>query len=98
MKVSDITASKVAEYLRLDSYDAAEITPIIAASRAYIRAETALSDAEIDEHEDLTIAALILCQEMYDNRAYTNADAGAAGPHANLVVETILNFHRQNLV
>ena len=98
MRISDITTAKVADYLRLDFEDYDILEPVMAAAKAYIKDETALSDEELDEHEDLAVAYLVLCQDMYDNRAYTDTDSGNSGPHANLVVDSILGHHRSNLV
>ena len=68
------------------------------AAKNYIMNETALEEEELDEHEDLAIAFLVLCQDMYDNRSYTDTESGASGPHANLAVSSILGHHRGNLV
>lgn len=99
MRISNVSAADVAEYLRLDddAYDEL-LEPIMDAAKAYIKDETALSDEELDEHEDLAIAYLVLCQDMYDNRTYTDTESGNSGPHANLVVSSILGHHRSNLV
>ena len=44
-------------------------------------------------HEDLAIAALVLCQDMYDNRSvYVDKNT------TNKVVETILGMHCVNLL
>lgn len=98
MKISEITAETVAEYLRLDDASGIIIEPVMNAAKSYIMDETALSEEELDEHEDLAIAYLVLCQDMHDNRAFTDTDSGNAGPHPNLVVSSILGHHRQNLV
>lgn len=98
MKISEITASVVAEYLRLEDENDNMLEPIMTAAKAYIKDETALTEEELDDHEDLAHAFLVLCQDMYDNRSYTDTDSGASGPHPNLVVSSILGHHRSNLV
>lgn len=98
MKVSDITTTDLAAHLRLDSADDALLRPMLAAARDYVRGETGLTDAEIDEHEELAIAVMVIVQDLYDNRAYTDTNSGQSGPHANLVVSSILGHHRVNLV
>lgn len=69
MKVNEITPEIVAEHCRADDYSEEELQRILDASKAYIRSYTGLNDKEIDMHEDLAIAALVLCQDMYDNRS-----------------------------
>lgn len=94
MKLSELTESDVLRFLHLDGTEG-DIPPfaLLAAAKSYIRSETALTDEEMDGHEDLTIAALILCADMYEQRLMT-VDKGTA----NRTVETILGFHRMNLV
>lgn len=98
MRISEIDSATVAEYLRLEDDDDNMLEPIMVAAKAYIQDETALSDEELDEHEDLAMAFLVLCQDMYDNRSYTDVQSGTSGPHSNLVVSSILGHHRSNLV
>ena len=72
MKVSDITSTVIADYLRIDVVeDLSSILIIKSAAISYIKGYTGLTDAEIDTHEDITIAVLILCAEMFDNRQMT---------------------------
>ncbi|MDO5346551.1 MAG: head-tail connector protein [Lachnospiraceae bacterium] len=93
MKVSGIEVNQVAEYLRLDDYEYDEIAPLLDSARAFIRSYTGLKDEEIDEHEDFYIVAMILCQDMYDNRCmYVDKN------NLNKVVDTILGMHCVNLL
>lgn len=93
MKVSEIGIDNLVEYMRLDEYKEDELTPLLIASRAFIRSYTNLSDEEIDEHEDFYIVVMILCQDMYDNRIlYPDKN------NLNKVVDTILGMHRKNLL
>lgn len=93
MKVSEIEAENVADYLRLDTYEDEEIAPLIESARAYIRSYTGLSDEEIDTHEDFYIVVLVLCQDMHDNRCMYVEKS-----NLNKVVETILGMHCVNLL
>lgn len=99
MKVSEITIEAVAEYIRLDDSSIDNVATenllesILHAAKAFIRSYTNLSDEEIDEHDDFYIVVLILCQDMYDNRAlYVDKT------NLNKVVDTILGMHRKNLI
>lgn len=95
MKVSEITVSDVASYLKLENgeYRETEIQALIDISKAFIRSYTGLDDTEIDKHEDFVIVVYILCQDMYDNRSmYVDKS------NLNKVVETILSMHCVNLL
>lgn len=96
MKISDVTDEIIASFIREDDLtdkDIELLSVIKPAAKAYIVEHTALTMSQLDEHEDLTIAYLILVEDMYDNRAmtvnYTNS---------NRTVETILSMHAMNHV
>ena len=102
MKISELSADDVVRYLRLDDTGEVgnEIINIMDAAKHYIASHTGLSikktndDAPcIDDHDDLTMAYLVLCQDMFDHRTM---DADGAG--ANRTVETILGMHTRNLL
>lgn len=94
MKVSEITAQDVADYIRLDEVtesDTNTLNTLLAVSKSYIRNYTGQTD--LDAYEDLTIAVFILCQDMWDNRAlYVDKS------NLNKVVESILGLHSVNLL
>lgn len=93
MKVSELTVKNVAEFIRLDEYDEKELKDILEAAKSYAKNYTNLAPAQMDENEEISIAVLILCQDMYDNRAAA-ADAAAQ----NKTLTNILNMHSYNLV
>lgn len=95
MKVSDLTANDIADFLRLDSdsEEAAKLGPILDAAIDYAKATTGLDLEDLDLHSDITLAVMVLCQDMYDNRAmYVDKS------NANRVVTAILHQYRQNFV
>lgn len=98
MKVSEITVAEVATYLRLDETiltdrETAELEAVLKAAKAYVTSYTGLDDAGIDLHEEISIAVLVLCQDMYDNRTmYVESN------NVSRVVETILGMHCVNLL
>ena len=49
--------------------------------------------AQVDEALDITIAVYVLCQDMFDNRAYY-----VDSSNVNKVVEAILGLHSVNLL
>lgn len=95
-KVSDITATDVAEYLRLDDVttsDTNTLNTMIAVAKAYISNYTGHTETELDSYKDFVIVVLILCQDMWDNRAlYVDKST------LNDTVETILSMHSINLL
>lgn len=93
MKVSEIQIAQVADYLRLDDYQADSISHLLDSAKAFIRSYTGLTDEEIDTHEDFYIVVMVLCQDMYDNRCmYVDKN------NLNKVVDTILGMHCVNLL
>ena len=95
-KVSEVTSTEVAEYLRV-----AEVTPsedvvvktIIGAATAYMCKYTGLTAARLDESKDFVFALLVLAEDMYDNRALYVDSA-----HVNQAVQSILDMHSINLL
>lgn len=93
MKVSEVQPVDLSEFLRLDDYREDEMQRILDSAKDYIRSYTGLTDEEIDTHADFLAAFLVLCQDMYDNRAMYVEKS-----NVNRVVESILNMHRVNLL
>ncbi len=94
MKISQITTTTVANYLRLDDATDTLLQPILDASKQHVLTLTGLTAEEADDYEDLTPAVLILCQDFYDNRNYLH-DRKA---EANQAVDAIIASHRVNLL
>lgn len=97
MKVSEIQAKDVAEYLRFDDPENDEwitrLKPIMDAAKAFIANYTHLSEKELDKYEDIWIAYMVLCQDMNDNRSYY-VDKN----NVNKVVMAVLDMHQRNLI
>lgn len=88
-KVSEITTTDIAEYIRLDEVsdaDQKQLETLLIIAKDYIKNYTALDD--LDEYSDLVIVVYILCQDMWDNRTMY-VDKG----NPNKVVQTILEMH-----
>lgn len=95
-KVSEVTSTDLAEYLRVGEVTASEegfLNTIIGAAKSYMRKYTGLTEEQLDESRDLVIALLVLCQDMYDNRALYVDSA-----NVNLAVQSILDMHSVNLL
>lgn len=100
MKIKELTARDVAGYLRLPEggYTETELKIIMDAALRYVTgytglpAEAADGGETVNDYDDLTIAWLVLCQDMYDRRT-AEADTAAV----NRTLDTILGLHGRNL-
>lgn len=102
MKVSEITVSDIANYLRLESgeYTTGEITNFINIATLLISNYTGIPKESddvtvkvLDDYEDFVIVVYVLCQDMYDNRSmYIDKN------NLNKVVDAILGMHCRNLL
>ena len=94
MKISEVTITDLKEYANIDhDYDDSILSNILSASKAYIKSYTGLNEEQIDSKEDLTIALMILCNEMYENRIYS-----VENDKVNKIVNSILDMHSINLL
>lgn len=93
-KVSDIQASDVASYIRLEETDADDIATLnilLGVAKQFIIDYTGQTD--LDVYQDFVIVVFILCQDMWDNRTlYVDK------LNLNKVVDTILGMHSVNLL
>ena len=95
-KVSDLTASMVAEYLRLvdpDTNDTNTLTTLLGVAKAYVTRYTGKTLVQLDDYQDMIIAVLVLCQDMWDNRTLYVDES-----NVNKTVESILSLHSENLL
>jgi hypothetical protein len=97
VKVSDITAQNIADYMRLieptqDELDFITTSKSVAVD--YILKYTGIESAgELDKYSDMMIVVYVLCQDMYDNRTlYVDNN------NVNKVVDNILGLHQRNLL
>ena len=94
MKISDISLETVKDYLKVENdIEDTLIDNILTASKSLIRNYTGLTDEEIDKKEDITLAVLVLANEMYSNREYT-VEKNILNP----VITSILDMHSMNLL
>lgn len=95
-KVSEVTSTDLAEFLRVGEVTESEegfLDTIIGAAKSYMRKYTGLTAEQMDGSSDLVIALLVLCDDMYDNRALYVDSA-----NVNLAVQSILDMHSVNLL
>lgn len=95
MKINEITLKDVKDHCNIyhNNDDDYLQNIVIPSSKAYIKVYTGLDDEAIDKKEDLSIAFLVLCADMYDNRQYQ-----VNSVNKNPIVESILNMHSINLL
>ena len=93
-KESEITVNDLADYLRiyeLDEDETALLNNLLNVAKNYIKSYTGQDD--LDKYNDFVIVALVLVQDMYDNRTLC-----VDTTNLNSVVETILGMHSVNLL
>ena len=101
MKVSEITAKDITNYLRLSEIseeDEKDIKLFLNIAKNYIENYTGIpqesenvEDETLDTYSDFVIVVYVLCQDMYDNRTmYVD------GKNINNTVKTILDMHTRN--
>lgn len=95
-KVSEVTSADLAEFLRVGGVTPSEdgfLKTIIGAAESYMCKYTGLTTAQLDGSQDLVPVLLVLCQDMYDNRALYVDSA-----NVNRMVQSILDMHSVNLL
>ena len=96
MKLSQLTANDVLSYIRADesSENAAYIENIaLPAAKSHVEHYTGRSLDDLEQYEDITIAVLAICADMFDVRAYT-----MTGIQINPTVVQILGSHCTNFL
>ena len=98
MKVSELSLNEICDYCRIIIEDQSDaeirtLEAMMAAAIKYCVGYTGLTEAELDEHEDITIAVLTLTGDMYDNRSmYVDKS------NINRTADTILGMHCVNWI
>lgn len=95
-KVSDVTSADLAAFLRVGEvtpYEDGYLSTLIGAATAYMCRYTGLTTAQLDESQDFVPVLLVLCQDMYDNRALYVDSA-----NVNRMVRSTLDMHSINLL
>lgn len=96
VKVSEVASTDLAAFLRVGEvtpYEEGFLNTIIGAATAYMCKYTGLTSEQLDESQDFVQVLLVLCQDMYDNRALYVDSA-----NVNRMVQSILDMHSVNLL
>lgn len=98
MKISEINTEIICKYINefpenLDTVDTQLLEALKSSAISYVGGYTGLTVEEIEQHEDITTAVLVLIADMWDNRQLEIDNS-----NINLVVENILSMYRVNLL
>lgn len=99
MKINEISLKTICNHIRevpenLASEDIELLTAIKTAAVNYCSQYTGLSENDLNNYEDITIACLVLISEMWDNRSISAEQSSGS----NVVIENILSMHAKNLL
>lgn len=99
MKIKDISLQTICAHIRevpenLTSEDVALLMAIKTAAVNYCSQYTGLSESDLNDYEDITIACLVLISDMWDNRSILAERSSGS----NVVIENILSMHTKNLL
>ena len=95
-KVSELSVSDLANYLRLTEIPVSDTTllsSILEAAKSYVLTYTGRDEESADTFPEFTLAVLVLSEDLYDKRTYS-VDKN----EANKVVESILGMRSINLL
>lgn len=90
MKISEVKDENIIEYCGM-TQDIGNLNLYKESAVAFIMGYTGLTKDEINEHEDLTLAYLVLINDMSFNRDYT-----VSRDTLNPSVQTILSMYSKN--
>ena len=93
MKVSEVTIDDLISYCNAydDDTTKKDMEIILNGVKSYIKSYTGLTLDRIDEIEDLTLALLAICSDMFDNRNFT-----VENDKVNKLYKSILDMHSVN--
>jgi hypothetical protein len=93
VKISEITAQDVADYLRLDGASDTQLPSMMVSAKQFIIDQIGCTEEELDSYEDLYTAFMVLVADMYDHRSMY-VEKGSI----NQVADSILFRHRRNFL
>lgn len=98
MKISEMTTADIWQHIRenpedMEESDNKEILAMKKAAIEYCKGYTGLTEEQLDQHEDITIAVFMLIADMYDNRQL-QVDKNIM----NKTAETILGMYCVNFL
>lgn len=96
MKVSELTLDIVKDYCGICDNDSDEMIEkvLMPSAKSFVKGYTGLSETEIDQYEDISIACMVLINDMYTQRDYTLSLQKQVNP----CVKNILAMYSKNLI
>lgn len=94
MKVSDITAETLQEYLKTDD-DTTTLQLFLDGAVSYVKDYAGLTDTQMDASADIAICVLAVASDMYDQR---QTQVGVNNSYINRLVDSMLFMHSRNLL
>lgn len=93
MKISQITKNTIKDYCGISGEDSDSLIDVMSdACKAFIRGYTGLSDEELDLHEDITVAYLVIINDMYSVRDYVADKSNLNPTAAQILYQYSVNF------
>ena len=93
MTVSEITVNTLKDWLGISDGDETALNACLAAAKSRAVGYTGLTLAELDEHEDITIAVIGMVNDFYINNRPDTAQIAI-----NPMSRNILNMYSKNLL
>lgn len=94
MKLSEISRAQIKDFCGISGDESDDMLDVISAgTRSFIAAYTGISAEELDGYADISMAFLVLVNEMFTNRTLT-VDSANLNPYAR----QILDLHCRNLL
>lgn len=92
--MSELTPDIVKDYCGISDSDSDDVIRniLIPAAKKYIIGYTGLTAEQCDEHEDISLACMVLVNDMFTQRDYTIN----SGRQLNPTVKTILDLYAVN--
>lgn len=95
MKISAITATIVKDFCGISDTDSDTLISnvLMPTAKEYIKGYTGLSDNDLDDHEDLTLAYCVLINDMFTQRDYTLSIHRQVSPTVKNILSMYANNH-----
>lgn len=97
MKISEVGIADVKLFCRAEDNEDEEtiFDAILKAGKQFILSQTGMTPEEADEKEDLTLAMLMVCADLYDKRGYS---VEAKTPGENPAAKAIIDQYNMNIL
>ena len=95
MKISEVTLQTAKKYIGLSADYSDDLVQLaLDAAKNAVKGYTGLDDEQLDSHEDITAAYLMIANDIFSSREYSSTDGAQINPTA----AQILDLHSVNLL